>query len=134
MACDCDGDDLWRDWPFNLDCTHECEEEDDDLCLDDDAWSREATMTTTWLCRDAETDAEDDWTEVDASVDTAEEAACQFAIEADHMSGASCYHRLVAVKRSEESETETYEVEMELRPTYTAWPCVPLEAAGRAGG
>lgn len=22
MACDCDGDDTWIDWPFNLDCTH----------------------------------------------------------------------------------------------------------------
>jgi len=33
MACDCDGDDLWRDWPFNLDCIHEC---DDDS--DDDSW------------------------------------------------------------------------------------------------
>lgn len=41
MACDCDGEDLWHDWPFNLDCTHECEDEDDDLYLDDDAWSEE---------------------------------------------------------------------------------------------
>lgn len=36
MACDCDSDDLWRDWPFNLDCVHECEEEDDDLWMSDD--------------------------------------------------------------------------------------------------
>ena len=42
MACDCDGEDLWHDWPFNLDCTHECEDEDDDLYLDDNAWSKES--------------------------------------------------------------------------------------------
>lgn len=41
MACDCDGEDLWHDWPFNLDCTHECEDEDDEPYLDDDAWSCE---------------------------------------------------------------------------------------------
>lgn len=35
MACDCD-DDLWRDWPFTLDCTHECDEEDDDGWIFDD--------------------------------------------------------------------------------------------------
>lgn len=81
-------------------------------------------MSKTWLCRDAETDAEDDWAEVDASVDTAEEAACQFAIEADHMSGVYCHHRMVAVKRQEEDEPETFEVEMQLQPAYTAWPVV----------
>ena len=26
MACDCDGEDLWHDWPFSLDCTHKCED------------------------------------------------------------------------------------------------------------
>jgi hypothetical protein len=85
-------------------------------------------IETTWLCRDVETDAEDDWTEVDASIDTAEEAACQFAIEVDHMSMTTVYHRMVAVKRNEDSEPETYEVEMELRPTYTSWPAHPTPA------
>lgn len=41
QTCDCDGEDLWHSWPFNLDCTHECEEEDDDLWLDDDDWPEE---------------------------------------------------------------------------------------------
>jgi len=45
MACDCDGEDLWRDWPFNLDCRHKCEEEDDDdLYLDDNAWQKEEEL------------------------------------------------------------------------------------------
>lgn len=34
MACDCDGDDLWRD--RYLDCTHECEEDDDGIPFDDE--------------------------------------------------------------------------------------------------
>lgn len=34
MACDCDGEDLWHDWPFNLDCAHECDDEDDDVWFD----------------------------------------------------------------------------------------------------
>lgn len=41
QTCDCDGEDIWRDWPFNLDCTHECEKDDDDLYLDDTSWSEE---------------------------------------------------------------------------------------------
>ena len=44
QTCDCDGEDLWHDWPFNLDCTHECEDEDDDLYLDDNAWLKEEEL------------------------------------------------------------------------------------------
>lgn len=28
MACDCDGEDTWFDWPFNSHCTCQCEEFD----------------------------------------------------------------------------------------------------------
>lgn len=87
-----------------------------------------------WLCRDAETDADDDWTEIGGpSVDTAEEAACQFAIECDHMSAGYCCTRFVAVKRAGDTTQEVYEVEMELQPSYTAsWvPTIPEEQADR---
>lgn len=30
QACDCDGEDTWVSWPYNLDCMHECELFDDD--------------------------------------------------------------------------------------------------------
>lgn len=37
MVCDCDGEDLWHDWPLNLDCRHECEpEEEDELWWEED--------------------------------------------------------------------------------------------------
>lgn len=77
---------------------------------------------TLWLARNAEHDAPDDWTEVEASVDTPEEAACQFAIEANHMSITPCYHFVVKVKQNDTASPETYEVEMELQPHYTAYP------------
>lgn len=32
QACDCDGEDTWISFPYNLGCTHECELfEDDDI-------------------------------------------------------------------------------------------------------
>lgn len=30
QACDCDGDDTWIGWPANIDCSHECENDDYD--------------------------------------------------------------------------------------------------------
>ena len=30
QACDCDGEDVWHSFPYNLDCTHECELFDED--------------------------------------------------------------------------------------------------------
>lgn len=29
QACDCDGEDVWHAWPYNLTCRHGCEEDDD---------------------------------------------------------------------------------------------------------
>lgn len=36
QACDCDGEDTWHDWPSSdvLNCTHECEEFEDDDSFD----------------------------------------------------------------------------------------------------
>ena len=30
QACDCDGEDTWFDFPYNLDCTHDCEPDSDE--------------------------------------------------------------------------------------------------------
>lgn len=49
QACDCDNDDLWHDWPFTNDCIHRCDDEEDDLYLNDTAWANddeEAPMET----------------------------------------------------------------------------------------
>jgi len=36
-VCDCDGEDMWQSWPYNKDCEHSCEMEED--C--DDDWGDE---------------------------------------------------------------------------------------------
>jgi hypothetical protein len=30
FGCDCDGEDTWYEWPFNENCQHECEEEENE--------------------------------------------------------------------------------------------------------